>query len=183
MASPATYKWCTQRTSIFLRSVAAISSLAALIAFGWSQTMFDSDMVIVEDAGNSMVSPVTGATEYTFVWSLIIASVELSLSVPIHPAIYVTFDLLAWAALVISMTLYLLLMNPYYTRDGYSCGVNGRPNCNGKAVADIEHFGTAMAFIALIIHFGYFVWSCRAVDKMRKGASKKSQDIELNCAK
>lgn len=51
----------TPRTSICLRFVAAISSLAALIAFGWSQSMFGSDTVMVADLGHEVVSPVTGA--------------------------------------------------------------------------------------------------------------------------
>lgn len=88
-------------------------------------------------------------TEYTFVWSLIIASIELSLPVPIHPAIYLTFDLCAWAALVSTLIIYLTLHEPYYTGDGYGCGINGRPDCDGKLVANVEHFGTAMAFLAL----------------------------------
>ncbi|THC91370.1 hypothetical protein EYZ11_009169 [Aspergillus tanneri] len=99
MAFPVTNKWHTQRTSISLRVIATICSLATLIVFGWSQTMFESDMLVVEDLGNAMVSPITGA--------------------------------------------------PYYISDGYSCGVNGRPDCNGKIVANVEHFGTAMACIAL----------------------------------
>ncbi|OGM40829.1 hypothetical protein ABOM_010554 [Aspergillus bombycis] len=169
----------TPRTSVCLRFAAAISSLAALIAFGYSQSMFESDMVIVEDLGHAVVSPVTGAAEYTFVWSLIIASIELSLPVPIHPAIYLTFDLFAWAALVITLIIYLMLMEPYYTGDGYSCGINGGPNCDGKLVANVEHFGTAMAFIAVVIHFGFFVWACRATHKTRKSDSK-DQDIDLD---
>ncbi|KAE8339495.1 hypothetical protein BDV24DRAFT_165241 [Aspergillus arachidicola] len=169
----------TPRTSICLRFVAAISSLAALIAFGWSQSMFESDTVMVADLGHELVSPVTGATEYTFVWSLIIASVELSLPVPIHPAIYLTFDLCAWAALVSTLIIYLTLHEPYYTGDGYGCGINGRPDCDGKLVANVEHFGTAMAFIALVIHFGFFAWACRATHKARKSDSK-GQDIDLS---
>ncbi|KAA8648667.1 uncharacterized protein ATNIH1004_004552 [Aspergillus tanneri] len=149
MAFPVTNKWHTQRTSISLRVIATICSLATLIVFGWSQTMFESDMLVVEDLGNAMVSPITGAAEYTFIWSLVILSVELSLPIPIHPGIFIAFDLLAWAALVVTLILYLLLMQPYYISDGYSCGVNGRPDCNGKIVANVEHFGTAMACIAL----------------------------------
>ncbi|KAE8366149.1 hypothetical protein BDV27DRAFT_125779 [Aspergillus caelatus] len=168
----------TSRTIICLRFTAVISSLAALIAFGYSQSMFEGDMVIVEDLGSAAVSPVTGAAEYTFVWSLIIASIELSLPVPIHPAIYLTFDLCAWAALVATLIVYLAVQEPYYTR-GYSCGVNGGRNCDGQLVANVEHFGTAMAFIAVIIHFGFFVWACRATHKTRKSHSK-DQDIALN---
>ncbi|KAB8254277.1 hypothetical protein BDV32DRAFT_157117 [Aspergillus pseudonomiae] len=169
----------TPRTSIYLRFATAISSLAALIAFGYSQSMFEGDMVIVTDLTHALVSPVTGATEYTFVWSLIIASIELSLPVPIHPAIYLTFDLFAWAALVSTLIIYLVFMEPYFTGGGYSCGVNGGPDCDGKLVANVEHFGTAMAFIALVIHFGFFVWACRATHKMRKSDSK-DQDIDLS---
>ncbi|KAF9891804.1 hypothetical protein FE257_003285 [Aspergillus nanangensis] len=139
------------RAILSLRAIAGFSSLAALAAFGWSQSMHDSDEVVVSDLGHALVSPVVGAVQYTFVWSLIILPVRMSMSGPLHPGIYVTFDLFAWAAILATMIIYLMLMAPYFSGDGYSCGgsYSRSEGCKGKTVADVEKFGTAMAWLAL----------------------------------
>ncbi|KAL5363772.1 hypothetical protein BJX96DRAFT_156219 [Aspergillus floccosus] len=159
------------RAVMSLRIAAGICSLAALVAFGWSQTNFDNHEVLAEDLGAPFISPVVGVLEYTLIWSLLAVSIRLSSLSPIHPAIYVTFDCIAWAALLAIMILYLALMSPYYSGDGYSCP-NYSADCIGKTVANVEHFGTAMALLAVLIHFGLFVWACRVADKFRKSVSK-----------
>ncbi|EAU31693.1 conserved hypothetical protein [Aspergillus terreus NIH2624] len=161
----------THRAVVSLRIVAGISSLAALVAFGWSQNNFDNGEVLVEDLGAPVISPVVGILEYTLIWSLLAVSIRLSSQSPIHPAIYVTFDCIAWAGLLAITILYLALMSPYYSGDGYSCPTY-TTDCIGKTVANVEHFGTAMALLAVIIHFGLFVWACRIADKFRKSVSK-----------
>jgi hypothetical protein len=50
----------THRAVVSLRIVAGISSLAALVAFGWSQNNFDNGEVLVEDLGAPVISPVVG---------------------------------------------------------------------------------------------------------------------------
>ncbi|KAL2812334.1 hypothetical protein BDW59DRAFT_155311 [Aspergillus cavernicola] len=174
MESSASTKWHTQRLSICLRFVAMFASLIAVITFGYSQGRHDNDEVMVSDLGHHVVTPATGTTEYAFIWSLVIATIELSTPVPIHPGIYIAFDFIAFGAVTAAVIVYLLIQAPYYSGDGYSCG-RDYPDCDGKQLANIEHFATAMALLAVVIHFGFFVWACRATDKLRKSrrVSKK----------
>ncbi|KAI9375911.1 hypothetical protein BJX61DRAFT_41302 [Aspergillus egyptiacus] len=159
---------CTkQRLLTGFRAVAMIASLAAVIAFAYSQGQHDGGEVETSDLGHHVVTPATGTTEYGFIWSLVILSIELATPVPIHPGIYIAFDFIAFAAMTVGIALYLAIHEPYYSGDGYSCG-RYYPECNGKQVANVEHFATAMGFLAVIIHFGFFVWACRAADKLRK---------------
>ncbi|KAL2860969.1 uncharacterized protein BJX67DRAFT_386127 [Aspergillus lucknowensis] len=167
MESPAKAKWQTQRLSICLRSIAMVASLAAVVSFAYSQDLHDREVVETADLGHHVVTPATGTTEYAFIWSLIILAVELATPVPIHPAIYIAFDFIAFAAVTVALCLYLALIEPYYSGDGYTCA-RLEPGCNGKQVANVEHFATAMGFLAVIIHFGFFAWACRATDKLRK---------------
>ncbi|KAL4987370.1 hypothetical protein BDW68DRAFT_177860 [Aspergillus falconensis] len=167
MESPASSQWRAHRVSICLRSLALLASLAAVVAFAYSQDAHDRGVVVTQDLGHHLVTPATGTTEYAFIWSLIILSIELSSPTDLHPGIYVAFDLLAWAAVAAGVSLYLGVQEPYYTGDGYTCG-GVYPDCDGKRVARVEHFGTAMGFLAIVIHFGFFVWACRATDKLRK---------------
>ncbi|KAL4963699.1 uncharacterized protein BDV14DRAFT_176188 [Aspergillus stella-maris] len=169
MENPASIKWRSHRVTLSLRFVAFIASLASVIAFGWSQGNHDGNIVETSDLGNHVIAPVTGTIEYTLIWSLIIIPVELSTPVTLHPALSVTFDLLAWAAPLVTVCIYLALHEPYYSGDGYSCGNMAGRECNGKQVANVEHFGTAMLFLAVIIHFTLFVMACRATDNLRKG--------------
>ncbi|KAL3462255.1 hypothetical protein BJX64DRAFT_259516 [Aspergillus heterothallicus] len=166
MDSPAHIKWRSQRLSICLRFVTILASLAAVTSFGYTQDLHDRDVLTAADLGHHLVTPATGTTEYALVWSLIIFSVELATPVPIHPGIYIAFDFIAFAALTVALSLYLAIMEPYFT-GGYECG-RLEPGCDGKQAANVEHFGTAMGFLAAIIHFGFFVWACRATDKLRK---------------
>ncbi|KAL4994644.1 hypothetical protein BDV10DRAFT_188845 [Aspergillus recurvatus] len=167
MESPASTQWRAHRASICIRSIALVASLAAVIAFAYSQNVHDRGVVVTQDLGHHLVTPATGTTEYAFIWSLIILSIELSLPIDLHPGIYVAFDLLAWAAVATGVSLYLGIQEPYYTGNGYTCG-RDYPECDGKRVASVEHFGTAMGFLAIVIHFGFFVLACRATDKLRK---------------
>lgn len=57
MKSPLRAKW---RISIYLRFVALIASLAAVIAFAYSQALHDSGIVLAPDLGQHMVTPATG---------------------------------------------------------------------------------------------------------------------------
>ncbi|RDW76863.1 uncharacterized protein DSM5745_06855 [Aspergillus mulundensis] len=174
MESPASTQWRSHRLSICLRSVALVASLAGVIAFAYSQDLHDRGIVLTEDLGHHLISPATGTIEYSFIWTLIILSIELSTPLDLHPGLYVAFDFIAWAAVTVGLCLYLAIMQPYYTGDGYTCGRGYR--CNGKRVANVEHFGTAMGFLAVLIHFGFFVWACRATDRLRKSrrVSKKA---------
>ncbi|KAL4866975.1 hypothetical protein BDV12DRAFT_198704 [Aspergillus spectabilis] len=138
MASPAGPKPLPD----YVRFAAMIASLAAVITFGYSQGLHDTDVVIVSDLGNPIIAPVTGTIEYALIWSLIIGSIELAHAVPIHPGIYVAGT-------------------------GYDCG-RDIPNYDEKQVANVEHFGAAKGFLAVAIHFVYFVWACIATDKLRK---------------
>ncbi|KAL6231233.1 hypothetical protein BDW75DRAFT_244083 [Aspergillus navahoensis] len=167
MESPASTRWRAHRVSICLRSLALVTSLAAVIAFAYSQDAHDRGVVVTQDLGHHLVTPVTGTAEYAFIWSLIILSIELSSPVDLHPGIYIVFDLLAWATVATGVSLYLGIHEPYYTGDGYTCG-RGYPDCDGKRVANVEHFGTAMGFLVIVIHFGFFVRACHATDKLRK---------------
>ncbi|KAL4735128.1 hypothetical protein BDV11DRAFT_39893 [Aspergillus similis] len=167
MEFPASTQRRVPRVSIYFRCLALVASLAAVISFAYSQDAHDRGVVLTEDLGHHLVTPATGTTEYAFIWSLIILSIELSSPVDIHPGIYVAFDFLAWAAVATGVSLYLGIQEPYYTGDGYACGRDYR-ECDGKRVASVEHFGTAMGFLAVVIHFGFFVWACRATDKVRK---------------
>ncbi|KAL4899843.1 hypothetical protein BDW74DRAFT_106508 [Aspergillus multicolor] len=171
---PVSTQWRSHRVSIGLRSIALVASLAGIIAFAYSQDLHDRGVVLTEDLGHHIVTPSTGTIEYSFIWSLIILSIELSNPLDLHPSLYVAFDFLAWAAVTVGLCLYLAIMEPYYTGDGYTCG-RGYRDCNGKRVANVEHFGTAMGFLAVVIHFGFFVWACSAADKLRKSqhVSKK----------
>ncbi|KAJ0426697.1 hypothetical protein BJY00DRAFT_339 [Aspergillus carlsbadensis] len=181
MESSASIKWRTQRLSLSLRFVTIIASLAAVISFGYTQGLHDRDVLTAADLGHHIVTPVTGTTEYALVWSLIIFSVELATPGPIHPGIYIAFDFIAFAAVTVALCLYLAFMEPYYT-GGYSCG-RTEPDCDGKQAAYVEHFGTAVGFIAVIIHFGFFVWACRATDKLRKSLRvTKTQDPRKDAA-
>ncbi|KAL2851882.1 hypothetical protein BJY01DRAFT_107169 [Aspergillus pseudoustus] len=164
--SPASIKWRTQRLPICLRFTTIIASLAAVISFGYTQGLHDREVVTSPDLGQHLITPVTGTTEYAFIWSLIIFSVELATPIPFHPGIYIAFDFIAFAAVSVALCLYLALMEPYFT-GGYTCG-RLEPDCDGKQAANVEFFGTAMGFVAVIIHFGFFVWACRATDKLRK---------------
>ncbi|KAL4783808.1 hypothetical protein BJX76DRAFT_357593 [Aspergillus varians] len=181
MESPASTKWHTQRVSVCLRFVALIASLAAVIAFAYSQNLHDMEVVTTADMGHHMVTQATGTTEYAFIWSLIIISIELSTPVDLHPGIYVTFDLIAWVAPAIGICLYLASMEPYYAGDGYSCGRDYR-DCDGKQIANVEHFGSAMGFLAVIVHFGFFVRACRATDKLRKSQRTWKKQMVGNAA-
>ncbi|KAL2812952.1 hypothetical protein BJX63DRAFT_395310 [Aspergillus granulosus] len=176
MVSPARIKWRTQRPSLCLRFVTIVTSLAAVISFGYTQGLHDRDVLTAADLGHHLITPVTGTTEYALIWSLIIFSIELATPIPTHPGIYIAFDFIAFAAVAVALSLYLALMEPYLT-GGYDCG-RLEPGCDGKQAANIEHFGTAMGFLAVIIHFGFFVWACRATDKLRKGQQvAKAQDV------
>ncbi|KAL4893990.1 hypothetical protein BDV59DRAFT_201304 [Aspergillus ambiguus] len=164
---------------MWMRVVAGISSLAGLIAFGWSQYNFDEGEILAEDLGSPFISPVVGVLEYTLIWSLLAVSIRLSSRSPFHPAIYVTFDCIAWAAILAMMIVYLMLMSVYNAGDGYNCSTYaGGGDCIGKAVADVEHFGTAMALLAMLIHFGLFVWACCVTDKFRKSPPKNNEDLK-----
>ncbi|KAL2843569.1 hypothetical protein BJX68DRAFT_270064 [Aspergillus pseudodeflectus] len=175
MGSSASFKWRSQRLSLCLRFVTIVASLAAVISFGYTQDLHDRDVLTAADLGHPVIAPVTGTTEYALVWSLIIFSVELATPTPIHPGIYIAFDFIAFAAVTVALCLYLAIMKPYYT-GGYTCG-RTEPDCNGKQAAYVEHFGTAVGFVAVIIHFGFFVWACRATDKLRKSLRvAKTQD-------
>lgn len=55
-----------QRPIIALRIVAGVSCLAALIVFGWSQTQFDQDVIVVEDLGAPFILPVIGVVSLRF---------------------------------------------------------------------------------------------------------------------
>ncbi|KAL4880309.1 hypothetical protein BJY04DRAFT_80219 [Aspergillus karnatakaensis] len=157
-----------RRLPIYLRFGAMVASLASVIAFGYSQDHHDREVVLTEDMGGHVIAPVTGTVEYTLIWSLIIGCIELAHKPPIHPGIYVAFDLIAWIAPTVTLALYLAMHEPYFSGDGYNCGRDWRANCIGKQVASVEHFGTAMGFLAVIIHFMYFVWACIATDRLRK---------------
>ncbi|KAL4933210.1 uncharacterized protein BDV17DRAFT_286887 [Aspergillus undulatus] len=184
MESPATIKWRTQRISICLRFVALIVSLAGVIAFGWAQGQHDGQQpeVLTEDLGNHLLAPVTGTIEYTLIWSLIIIPVELSTPTVLQPGLYVAFDLIAWIAPSVAVSLYLAIQEPYYTGEGYTCGRNASPSCDGKEVANVEHFGTAMVFLAIIIHLGLFAAACRATDKLRKSQRVSTKEGVENTA-
>ncbi|KAL4916760.1 hypothetical protein BDW62DRAFT_185545 [Aspergillus aurantiobrunneus] len=166
MASSASTKWHSQPVAIGLRFLALVSSLAALVAFAYSQNRHDLEAVLVSDLGFHAVTPATGTIEYAFIWALIIVSIELSTPFALHPGLYVAFDLIAWLGVAVGVFMYLGVMEPYYTRP-YTCG-RDYPDCNGKQVADVEHFATAMALLTLVINFGFFVVACRATDKLRK---------------
>ncbi|KAL4957570.1 hypothetical protein BDW69DRAFT_156113 [Aspergillus filifer] len=157
MENPASIKWRSHRVTLSLRFIAFISSLASVIAFGWSQQKHDRNIVETSDLGHHVIAPVTGTIEYTLIWSLIIIPVELSTPITLHPALAVAFDLIAWAAPLATVCIYLALHGPYYSGDGYSCGNMAYGECNGKQVANVEHFGTAMLFLAVVIHFVLFV--------------------------
>lgn len=78
-----------------------------------------------------------------------VVPIRLATPTPIHPAIYLTFDFIAWAGLLAMLIMYLLFMTVYNEGDGYSCSRYYRGDeCIGKLVADAEHFATAMAFLA-----------------------------------
>ncbi|KAL3470331.1 hypothetical protein BJX99DRAFT_239719 [Aspergillus californicus] len=165
--APVYTKRCTQRLSIWLRFVAMIASLVAVIAFGYAQYRHDNEEVVLSDLGHHVVTPATGTTEYAFIWSLMVVAIELSTPVPIHPGIYVAFDLIAFLAVTVGVAIYLAIMSPYYSGDGYRCG-RLFADCDGKQLANVEHFATAMAFLGAVIHLGFFVMACRATDKLRK---------------
>ncbi|KAL4940281.1 hypothetical protein BDV06DRAFT_196963 [Aspergillus oleicola] len=177
MENPASIKWHSDRVTLSLRFIAFISSLAAVIAFGWSQNEHDQNRVETSDLGHHVIAPVTGTIEYTMIWSLIIIPIELSTPMTLHPALFVTFDLIAWIAPLAAVCIYLALHAPYYSGSGYPCGNMAYGECDGKQVANVEHFGTAVLFLAVIIHFALFVIACRATDKMRKGQSGEKKVI------
>ncbi|KAL4803385.1 hypothetical protein BDV18DRAFT_40521 [Aspergillus unguis] len=167
MTSPATLKWQMQRGAVCLRLAALLVNLAAVISFAWSQERHDMGEVLSSDLGHHTVTPATGTTEYACIWALIIFCMELSTPVTFHPGFYIFFDLAAWVSVLIGVIWFLLFMNPYYSGDGYQCGRDYK-ECNGKLVADVEMFASAMALLGVVIHFGFFVWVCRATDKRRK---------------
>ncbi|KAL4793763.1 hypothetical protein BDV19DRAFT_213263 [Aspergillus venezuelensis] len=177
MESPASIKWRSHWVTLCLRFIAFIASLASVIAFGWSQGKHDGNIVVTSDLGHHFIAPVTGTIEYTLIWSLIIIPVELSTPITLHPALSVTFDLIAWAAPLATVCIYLALHGPYYSGDGYPCGREAYGDCNGRQVANVEHFGTAMLFLAVAIHFGLFVMACRATDKLRKGQRGENKAV------
>lgn len=87
--------------------------------------------------------------EYTLTWSLIAVSIHWSSRYPLHPGFYAVFDLVACLAVLITLILYLILMAPYFTGEGYTCPGSYSSVCQGKMVADVEHFATAMGFLVL----------------------------------
>ncbi|KAL4757817.1 uncharacterized protein BDW70DRAFT_105910 [Aspergillus foveolatus] len=184
MEFPASTQRRVHHVSIYLRCLVLIASLAAVISFAYSQDAHDRGVVLTEDLGHHLVTPATGTTEYAFIWSLIILSIELSSPVAIHPGVYVAFDFLAWTAVATGLSLYLAMHEPYYTGDGYTCGRDYREyrDCDGKQIASVEHFGTAMGFLAVVIHFGFFVWACRATDKLRKSQRVLKEGVSNHAA-
>lgn len=80
-------------------------------------------------------------------WSLVVIPIQLSSPSPLHPGIYVSFDLLAWTTVLAVTLIYYLLMEPYFSGDGYSCEVSWP--CNGKAVAITEQVGGAFALLSV----------------------------------
>ena len=60
MESTPTRKWHLQLFPVSLRFVAMLASLAAVICFGYSQGLHDTEVVEVADLGHHVVTPATG---------------------------------------------------------------------------------------------------------------------------
>lgn len=89
-------------------------------------------------------------TAYACTWALIVFILELSVP-DIHPGFYITFDLFAWVGVFIGVLFFLLLQEPYYSGDGYSCPDSYGYCSLGKTVASVEIFGAAMAYLGVYV--------------------------------
>ncbi|KAL5340179.1 hypothetical protein BJX70DRAFT_396953 [Aspergillus crustosus] len=161
-----------KRFPIYLRYAALVASLAAVIAFGYTQNLHDREVVLVADLGNHLIAPVTGTIEYALIWTLIITAIEQSHPTPLHPGIYVAFDLIAWLAPTITMIIYLVAHAPYYQAKAMDIipVVGTTPIAMGSrsrmSSALRLQWGSWLCMFA--IHFAYFVWGCVATHKFRK---------------
>ncbi|PLN85492.1 hypothetical protein BDW42DRAFT_160602 [Aspergillus taichungensis] len=174
MGFPARAKWYSQSTNLSLRILTGVTSLIALCIFGWTNSRHEAGETELTDMGGPLVSPVIAGTAYTLAWSVIAVCVELLSHKPIHHGIYVTFDLFAWSGLIATIVLYMLFMFPYFD-GGYRCAID-HDGCNGKMLANLEHFATSMACLTAVLYFWLFVRSCISTHKQRKGEGASAKE-------
>ncbi|RJE24145.1 hypothetical protein PHISCL_03519 [Aspergillus sclerotialis] len=158
----------THYTTLTVRILAGLSSLISFACFIYGQQAHETGLIDTADLGSPFVSPVLYCVEFAFVWSLVVIPIQLSSPYPLHPGIYVTFDLLAWVTVIPIIIVFFLLMEPYFSDGGYSCRSPDVWPCDGKSAAITEQVGSAFALFSAVLHFGLFVWACRATDKLRK---------------
>ncbi|RJE26376.1 hypothetical protein PHISCL_01263 [Aspergillus sclerotialis] len=171
----------TQCITLAFRSIALISSLISWACLIYADQEHERGDISNGDLSTPFVSPVLYCVEFAFVWSLIAIPIQFSSPYGIHPGIYVTFDPLSWISILITTIFYFILMIPYSmlynSAARYSCRSPAFTLCNGEAVAITELVAAAFALLSVILHFGLFVWACRATDKLKKSVRAGSDKV------
>ncbi|EYE99181.1 uncharacterized protein EURHEDRAFT_130839 [Aspergillus ruber CBS 135680] len=104
-------------------------------------------------------------TAYALFWSLLILAIRGFYSVFIHPAIYITFGLIAFGTILGCCAAKLHFVTSYGSQ--YSCDRRYSGTCNiySMQLRVMEYFGC-------VVGFGLFVWACSVCSKRVRGVQK-----------
>ncbi|OJJ06605.1 hypothetical protein ASPVEDRAFT_75682 [Aspergillus versicolor CBS 583.65] len=153
----------SHKAIIGLRILSIITTLPVFPAVAWT---IPAHAKVVNDGVDWGINPgVLAASAFTFLWTTTVLVLRLALKKPIHPGVYVSFDLLCFLSLAAVSIATAVLIEPFFGTD-YTC-LRGS-ECGGFVLAGVEWYAVIMSLICCVTEFILLVWACRATDKYRK---------------